>query len=143
MSTKRILVIDDEKNLCTIIKTCLEYLGGWQVLTSTEASNALLLACSELPNAILLDMMMPNMSTLTVLAALQSHPLTQKIPVILLTAKAQMQDFKQYTQLNIAGVIAKPFAPLKLVMQVAEVLEWEGIKQSSAAHSLSCLAWAE
>ncbi|MBW4504786.1 MAG: response regulator [Scytonema hyalinum WJT4-NPBG1] len=135
MSTKRILVIDDEKNLCTIIKTCLEYLGGWQVLTSTEASYGLLLASTELPNAILLDIMMPNMSALTVLSALQSHPLTQKIPVILLTAKAQMQDLKQYAQLSIAGVIAKPFAPLKLAMQVAEVLGWERIEEPSAAHS--------
>jgi CheY-like chemotaxis protein len=78
---------------------------------------------------------MPNMSALTVLSALQSHPLTQKIPVILLTAKAQMQDLKQYAQLSIAGVIAKPFAPLKLAMQVAEVLGWERIEQPSAAHS--------
>ena len=135
MSTKRILVIDDEKNLCSIIKTCLEYLGGWQVLTSTEASNGLLLASTQLPDAILLDIIMPNMNGLTVLTALQSHPRTRTIPVILLTAKVQMQDLKQYAQLSIAGVIAKPFAPLKLAMQVVEVLGWERIEQPSAAHS--------
>lgn len=139
MSTKRILVIDDEKNLCTIIKTCLEYLGGWQVLTSTEASNGLLLASTQLPDAILLDVIMPNINGLTVLTALQSHPRTRTIPVILLTAKVQMQDLKQYAQLSIAGVITKPFDPLKLAAQMAEVLEWERIEQSSAAHSSSML----
>ncbi|WP_414586392.1 response regulator [Scytonema sp. PCC 10023] len=139
MSTKRILVIDDEKNLCTIIKTCLEYLGGWQVLTSTEASNGLLLASTQLPDAILLDVIMPNINGLTVLTALQSHPRTRTIPVILLTAQVEMQDLKQYAQLSIAGVIAKPFDPLKLAVQMAEVLEWERIEQPSAAHSSSML----
>lgn len=135
MSTKRILVIDDEKNLCTVIKTCLEYLGGWQVLTSSEGSDGLLLASTELPDAILLDIVMPNMNGLTVLSALQSHPRTGTIPVILVTAKVQIQDLKQYAQLNIAGVITKPFDPLKVVVQVAEVLGWERIEQPSAAHS--------
>ncbi len=135
MSTKRILVIDDEKNLCIVIKTCLEYLGGWQVLTSTESSDGLLLASTELPDAILLDIRMPNMNGLMVLTALQSHPRTRTIPVIFLTAKVQMQDFKQYAQLSIAGVISKPFDPLKLAVQVAEVLGWERIEQPSAAHS--------
>jgi CheY-like chemotaxis protein len=135
MSTKRILVIDDEKNLCSIIKTCLEYLGGWQVLTSTESSDGLLLASTELPDAILLDIRMPNMNGLMVLTALQSHPRTRTIPVIFLTAKVQMQDLKQYGQLSIAGVISKPFDPLKLAVQVTEVLGWERIEQPSAAHS--------
>ncbi|NMG07345.1 response regulator [Brasilonema sp. UFV-L1] len=128
MSTKHILVIDDEKNLCIIIKTCLEYFGGWQVRTSTESKHGLLLASTEVPDAILLDVIMPKMDGLMVLTALQSHSMTQNIPVILLTAKVEKQDLIQYTRLSIAGIIVKPFDPLKLAVQVAELLKWEKIE---------------
>ncbi len=125
MSAKRILVIDDEQNLCTVIKACLENIGGWEVLTAQSGREGLLLAETEHPDAILLDVMMPDMDGLALFSALQSNVLTLGIPVILLTAKVQTVDLKQFAQLNFAGVIPKPFDPLKLADDVAEVLGWE------------------
>lgn len=124
MFTKCILVIDDEKNLCTVIKACLENIGRWQVLTTQSSSEGMLLAETEQPDAILLDVMMPDIDGLALFRTLQTNPRTSPIPVILLTAKVQTVDLNQFAQLGVAGVIPKPFDPLRLTEQVAEILGW-------------------
>ncbi len=124
MSTKCILLIDDEKDLSAVIQTCLRKLGGWKVLMAQSGHEGLQKAGTEQPDAILLDVMMPDMDGFTVLSNLQGNPATQNIPVILLTAKVQPADHHQYALLGIAGVITKPFDPLKISHQVAEKLGW-------------------
>lgn len=124
MSVKCILVIDDEKNLCTVIQACLENLGGWEVLTALSGNEGLFIAQTQQPDAILLDVMMPDMDGLTLFRELQTNPTTQTIPVILLTAKVQAVDLAQFAKLGIAGVIAKPFDPLTLAEQVASTIGW-------------------
>ncbi len=124
MFTKCILVIDDEKNLCTVIKACLENIGRWQVLTTQSSSEGMLLAETEQPDAILLDVMMPDIDGIALFRAMQTNPHTTQIPVILLTAKVQTVDLNQFAQLSVAGVIPKPFDPLRLAEQVAEILGW-------------------
>ncbi|NMG10015.1 response regulator [Brasilonema sp. UFV-L1] len=125
MFAKRILVIDDERNLCAVIKVCLEHLGGWQVLISHSGSEGLLLAETEIPDAILLDVMMPDTNGLVLLYALRINAVTRTIPVILLTAKTHPISSNESAQLGIAGVIAKPFDPIQLSDQVKVLLEWE------------------
>ncbi len=124
MLAKQILVIDDEKNLCSVIQACLEHLGGWRVLTAGEGSEGLLLAQTQLPDAILLDVMMPDMDGISLFRLLQSNVATRGIPVIFLTAKVQAMDLSEFAELGVAGVIAKPFDPLRLAQQVAEILGW-------------------
>jgi CheY-like chemotaxis protein len=124
MSAKRILVIDDEKNLCSVIQACLEHLGGWTVSIAHEGSAGLLLAATQVPDAILLDVMMPDMDGIAMFRLLQNNAATRGIPVIFLTAKVQAFDLSEFSQLGVAGVIAKPFDPLSLAQQVAEVLGW-------------------
>jgi CheY-like chemotaxis protein len=125
MLPKRILVIDDEENICTIIKICLEYLGGWQVLVAKSSSEGLLLAEIELFDLILLDVVMPDMNGLALLRALRINPLTRKIPVILLTAGTQPLNSNECAQLGVAGVITKPFDPVDLPNQIRAFLIWE------------------
>jgi CheY-like chemotaxis protein len=124
MSVKCILVIDDEKDLSEVIQTCLRKLGGWKVLTAQSGCEGLAKAGKEQPDAILLDVMMPDMDGFTVLHKLQENPATQNIPVILLTAKVQPADQNKYARLGVAGVITKPFDPLKISGQVADKLGW-------------------
>jgi CheY-like chemotaxis protein len=124
MSAKCILVIDDEQNLCNVIKACLQTIGGWQVITALSAKEGLHLAETERPDAILLDVMMPDMDGITLFGILKNHPVTQAIPVILLTAKVQTSDLAQFSELGVAGVISKPFDPLHLCQQVVKVLGW-------------------
>ena len=76
------------------------------------------------PDAILLDVMMPIMDGITVYQNLQKNSATQNIPVIFLTAKVQVSDRERFTQLGVAGTIAKPFEPLKISDQIAEMLGW-------------------
>ncbi|MGL5065085.1 MAG: response regulator [Microcoleus sp.] len=124
MVAKCVLVIDDEKNLCSVIQACLENLGGWRVLVARKAREGLLLAETQLPDAILLDVMMPDMDGVALFNALQSCMTTRGIPVIFLTAKVQAFDLSEFSQLGVAGIIAKPFDPLMLAQQVADILGW-------------------
>ncbi|MBD2358691.1 response regulator [Tolypothrix sp. FACHB-123] len=125
MPAKRILVIDDEKNLCTVIKACLENIGRWQVLVAESGSEGLNLAQTGNPDAILLDVMMPDIDGLALFDKLQANLATQKIPVILLTAKVQTVDLNKFSRLGVAGVISKPFDPLRLSDLVATTLGWQ------------------
>ncbi|MDZ8055214.1 MAG: response regulator [Aulosira sp. ZfuVER01] len=125
MLAKRILVIDDEKNLCTVIQACLEYIGNWQVLVAQSGSEGLALATTEHPDAILLDVMMPDIDGMALFQKLQDNSTTREIPVILLTAKVQTVDLNEFSQLGVAGVIPKPFDPLRLSELVASTLGWQ------------------
>lgn len=125
MPAKRILVIDDEKNLCTVIKACLENIGRWQVLIAESGNEGLTLADREHPDAILLDVMMPDIDGLALFNRLQANLATKKIPVILLTAKVQKVDLNEFSRLGVAGVISKPFDPLRLSHLVATTLGWQ------------------
>lgn len=120
----RILVIDDEDDIREVAKLCLEMVGGWEVLTAGSGSEGLTLAVAEQPDAILLDVMMPDMDGLATFQQLQANIVTQHIPVILLTAKVQPADRHRFAELGVAAMIAKPFNPLNLAGEVAEALGW-------------------
>lgn len=122
MTMKRILIIDDEQDIREATQICLEISGEWEVLTASSGAEGLLTAASEQPDAILLDVMMPDMDGLTTFQELQAHPLTQNIPVILLTAKAQPAEQRQFTRIQVAAVITKPYDPFTLANQIEQVL---------------------
>ncbi|HEX7102145.1 MAG TPA: response regulator [Nitrolancea sp.] len=124
MSSKRILLIDDEPEIREIVRVSLELVGGWDVSATGSAREGLTLAADQLPDAILLDVMMPDMDGPTAFQALQAAPETSAIPVILLTAKVQTADLLRFDQLGVAATIAKPFDPLTLPGQVATALGW-------------------
>ena len=124
MAPKRILLIDDEPHISTVVNVCLATLGGWAVSMAESGQEGLLKAKQERPDAILLDVMMPDVNGVDLLRELRKEALTQVIPVILLTAKAQLGDHDFYSDLDVAGVISKPFDPLKLAEQVRTLLGW-------------------
>ncbi len=79
-------------------------------------------AISERPDAILLDVMMPDIDGPTTFRCLQDDPQTRHIPVILLTAKVQAADRNRFEELGVAGVLTKPFNPMALSDQVTAIL---------------------
>lgn len=123
--TKRLLMVDDEDDIRTIVKAALEELAGWQVLEAASGQAGLQVAVAEQPDAILLDISMPDMDGFDLFAQLQQHPTTQAIPVIVLTSKVLARDRSRFAALPLAGVITKPFNPLTLASQVADQLGWE------------------
>lgn len=119
----RILVIDDEERIQEVIQISLEILNGWEVLTASSGREGLIKAQNQKPDAILLDVSMPQMDGFATLEQLRSNRATQAIPVIFLTAKVQLADRQQFAKLGMAGVITKPFDPLTLAEQVTAALE--------------------
>lgn len=124
MTVKRILVVDNEQYIQEVAKVCLETVAGWEVLLAGSGQDCLSQAEAEQPDAILLDVMMPDMDGITTFQKLQENSATQAIPVILLTAKMQSSDRRRYAQLGTVAAIAKPFDPLKLAGQIAAALGW-------------------
>ena len=110
--TKRVLVIDDEPNIHTIVKISLEKFGGWTVLTASSALEGLQIAQSEQLDATLLDVSMPDIDGLQCFENLRSQPSTQAIPVIFLTAKVLPGDRKRFEELGVDGIISTPFNPV-------------------------------
>lgn len=123
--TRRVLVVDDEASLRDLACTCLEDLGGWQVMTAASGQDALLQAQIHPLDAILLDVSMPDMDGFQCYEQLKQNPSTQSIPVVLLTAKVLPDDRTRFAQMAIAGVITKPFDPTLICEQMAELLGWK------------------
>ncbi len=121
---RSILIVDDEEDVQAIAKLGLEMGAGWNVLTACSGREALNVATNFKLDVILLDMMMPDMDGRATLQQLKANPVTQSIPVILLTAKVQDSDRDSFTGLDVAAVFAKPFRPLKLATQISEALGW-------------------
>jgi CheY-like chemotaxis protein len=122
MSVKQILVIDDEEVIQEVLKACLEDLACWQVLSALSGQRGIELAIEKLPDAILLDLSMPEMSGLETLKHLRSNPSTQTIPIALLTASTHNQA--EYSEFGIIGFISKPFAPTTLIERISEIFGW-------------------
>ncbi len=121
---KRILVVDNEEYIQEVAKVCLETVAGWEVLLAGSGKQCLTQAEAEQPDAILLDVMMPDMDGIMTFQKLQENAATQSIPVILLTAKMQASDRRRYSHLGTVAAIAKPFEPLQLAAQIAAALDW-------------------
>jgi CheY-like chemotaxis protein len=121
---KSILVVDDEAAIRFVIQACLEELAGWEVLLADSGAAALELALEHPIDAILLDVSMPGMNGFETLAQLRSNPDTSEIPVAFLTAQSQGGDRALFAQLEIAGVMDKPFDPIALVGEVTRIFSW-------------------
>src|SRR5438876_11531089 len=124
MSTRRILIVDDEDDIREVAQVSLELVGQYEVLTASTGRDGVRSARADQPDAILLDVMMPDMDGPATLAELLADPLTRDIPVLFLTAKTQQAERMRLAQLGAAGILTKPFDPLKLSADVASALQW-------------------
>jgi CheY-like chemotaxis protein len=122
---KQILIVDDDDDIRDVVRVSLEEFGGWTTLTAASGFEGLQLAQTTQLDAILLDISMPDMDGFALCKALQTNPATQQIPLIVLTAKVLPKDRLRFAQLDIAGVITKPFNPVTIWQQMAEILGWE------------------
>jgi CheY-like chemotaxis protein len=124
---KRVLIIDDELDIREVAKVSLEITQQWEVLTAASGPEGMNLALQHQPDAILLDVLMPDVDGLATLKTLRAHPMTQAIPVILLTATTQLTERKTYLNLGVRGILLKPFDPGLLGQQIATVLGWPAL----------------
>lgn len=119
----RLLIVDDDEDIRTIARMSLERIGGWTVVAAASGQQAVDIATTDGPfDAVLLDVMMPGLDGPTTLARLREGPLPAETPVVFLTAKIQPADRARLNALGAAGVIAKPFDPMRLSEELAELL---------------------
>jgi DNA-binding response OmpR family regulator len=126
MSQKHILLVDDEHDIREVVSISLQAVAGWRVSTASDGNQGFATARAERPDAILLDVMMPDIDGPATFRRLQADPQTREIPVILLTAKAQSADRRAFDRLGVAGTLTKPFDPLTLSARMEALLHWSG-----------------
>ncbi len=121
MTPKKILVVDDEESIRTVVSFTLEQ-AGYHVETAANGDEALEKVYAQTPDLILLDLMMPMVDGWEVLRLLRANPETEKIPVVLLTAKGEIRDKMFALQQGASDYIAKPFAKQDLLTRIGELL---------------------
>ncbi len=122
MTISKILIVDDDEDLRTVIEVVARRVGDWQVLLAASGAEALERAKSEQPDVILLDVMMAEMDGPETLARLRQQTSTAHIPVIFLTAKAQKHEVQSYLALGANGVIIKPFEAMTLPDEIRRIV---------------------
>ena len=122
--SKNILIIDDEEDVKEIAQMGLEMAAGWNVITASNGKEGLQIAESKQPEVILLDLMMPEWDGKETLKQLKTNRKTNYIPVILMTAKTQSAIAPELIDLDLIGIITKPFRPLELSEQITNILNF-------------------
>lgn len=118
LKDRLILVVDDEERMVRFIRLNLEQ-DGFRVIEAFNGSQAINRVRSELPDLVLLDVMMPDIDGFEVLKLIRE---TSNVPVIMLTAKGEEDDRVRGLELGADDYITKPFSPRELVSRVRAVL---------------------
>lgn len=149
---RKILVIDDEEDLCLIIKENLENTGAFIVVTATNPSDAEKICESENPNVILLDIVMPERNGTEIIKSLKNNPSFQKIPIVVMSGLGELvykKNERKWKWLpnrpvvfrrgevvheriprlaadayGVEGYIAKPFTTTELLSTINDALKY-------------------
>ena len=119
---KRVLYVDDEPDIREIAELALGLDPAFDVRTAASGTEAIAIAREWRPEIILLDVMMPGMDGPETLSQLRGHPETLHTPVAFVTARAQRNEIQNFATLDAVGVIAKPFDPITLPVQVRKLM---------------------
>lgn len=118
---KKILIVDDEKDLVEILTFRLEA-AGYDVVSAQNGQEGLEKAKSEKPDLVLLDVMMPKMDGYQVCRALKLDGKYKKVPIIILTAKVEEGDKRTGETVGADGYITKPFDSGELLAKIKELI---------------------
>lgn len=118
----RILVVDDEPDVLLLCRVNLLH-AGHEVLEASDGEQGLAVATSEVPDAIVLDLMLPLLDGYGVLYALMDDERTHDIPVLVLTAKAQREDRVRCWEQGASEYMTKPFSPAALSEALVQLIE--------------------
>jgi two-component system alkaline phosphatase synthesis response regulator PhoP len=121
MAKEKILVVDDEEDILELLRFNLSR-EGCQVFCASSGEEALRLVRSEIPDLIVLDLMLPGIDGLEVTRRLKSDPNTKHLPIVMLTAKGEEADIVTGLELGADDYVTKPFSPRILVARVKAVL---------------------
>ncbi len=118
----KVLVVDDDADIRDLITFKLVSMGH-EVVTEHDGEGGLAAATAELPDVVVLDWMMPRLTGLEVCVALREDTQLARVPIILLTAKAQEADVQRGFAAGADDYIVKPFSPRELASRVEALLQ--------------------
>jgi DNA-binding response OmpR family regulator len=118
----RVLVIDDEAPIRLLCRVNLEA-EGMDVLEAADGPSGLDKARAETPDVVLLDVMMPGLDGWRVAEELLDDPRTESIPIVFLTARAELRDRARGIDLGGVDYVTKPFNPVELAPLVRDLLD--------------------
>lgn len=118
----KILVVDDDSAINELIKINLE-LAGYKVIQALDGIKGFALAKQELPNAIILDVMMPEVDGYTVAQRIRQNPSTKDTPILMLTALSQLQDKITGFDIGVDDYLTKPFEMEELRVRLRALLK--------------------
>jgi two-component system phosphate regulon response regulator PhoB len=121
MDKPTILVVDDEEDIVELVELNIAR-EGYKVLTCGTGEEALEITSTKLPDLVILDLMLPGIDGLEVCRRLKSHPNTEQIPIIILSAKGEEADIVTGLELGADDYVTKPFSGKVLVARVRRVL---------------------
>src|SRR5436309_8913161 len=118
---KRILIIEDERDVVDLLTFNLRK-AGFAVSTATDGAAGLEKARSEKPAFVILDLMLPRMPGLEICKILKSDPATRRIPIMMLTAKAEEIDRIVGLEFGADDYVTKPFSPREVVLRIGAIM---------------------
>jgi len=128
---KKILIVDDDRDLCHILQTHFGLLGYDSIL-AVNGKEAVDLATSHLPDLIVMDIMLPVMDGLQATCLIRENPKTQSIPILAMTARVAREDRQECLKSGCDDFIAKPFTSKQMISIIEKLLN-----QKSSVRTLS------
>jgi two-component system phosphate regulon response regulator PhoB len=121
MAREKILVIEDDADIQELLKFNLAK-EGYSVLVAVTGEDGLRLALNNLPDLILLDLMLPKLDGLEVCKRIRAHSRASAIPIIMLTSKSEESDVITGLEVGADDYLAKPFSPKVLIARIRNIL---------------------
>jgi CheY-like chemotaxis protein len=121
---KTILLIDDDNIIRQLELICLENFSNWQITVATSGKEGLTAIAKAKPDAILLDIMMPDMDGFSFIKKLKADNELAYIPIVVITACTNLLNSQAFIELGCKGIISKPFEPITLVPRITKILGW-------------------
>ena len=118
---KKILIVDDDLDLCHILQTVFKHLD-YDSVVAVNGKEAVDLATSQLPDLILMDIMLPVMDGLQATRLIREHPNTQSTPILAMTARATSEDREECFRSGCDDFLAKPFTVKELTSIIEKLL---------------------
>jgi CheY-like chemotaxis protein len=122
--SKTILLIDDDDIIRRLVQICLESFANWRIKVATSGREGLIAIAKAKPDAILLDMMMPDMDGFDFVDELKADAQIADIPIVAMTACTNLINYQSFIELGCKGIISKPFEPITLIPQIKKILNW-------------------
>lgn len=130
MAKEKILVVDDEEDLLELLRYNLSR-EGYDIICASTGEEGLKSAMKNIPELIILDLMLPGIDGLDVARSLKSDNGTKDIPIIMLTAKGEEADIVTGLELGADDYVTKPFSPRILIARIKTVLRRKRKKEDS------------